>query len=397
MSVSIIGNKCCACRTCEQICSVRAISFKRDEDGYEQVCVDSSACVECGLCEKVCPILEVRKPLVKSNPILCGAALAKDNVIKQSGSSGGLFGVFAQYFIQAGGVVYGAAFDNDLQLKTRKATTQEELSPLFKSKYLLCNTEDNFKQIREDLKNGLMVLYCSTPCQIAGLQAFLRRNYDNLLCVEFACHGVGNQQQFNQSIKYLEEKNKLKIHKFDFRYKKQDSSTSSHYYYYYGEKDGRPIAKQGLYLFVPYYNAYCKQWICRDICYRCPYATNERNADITIGDFHSIAKFLPEIDRFKGVSMFLCNTHKGLSFFDTIQDRMDVFPLSWDEIKTENRFSGQEIAPKEREELLLCIRNNGFERAAKTLLNPWNDWKRLIYYNLPTFIRKSIFKIISSK
>lgn len=397
MSVSTIGNKCCACRTCEQICSVSAISFKRDEDGYEQVCVDTSVCVECGLCEKVCPVLEVRKPLEKSNPILCGAALAKDDVIKLSGSSGGLFGVFAQHIIQEEGAVYGAAFDDNLQLKTRKATTLEELPPLFKSKYLLCNTEDSFKQIREDLKKGIKVLYCSTPCQIAGLQAFLRRNYDNLLCVEFACHGVGNQQQFDQSIKYLEGKNKLKIYKFDFRYKKQDSSNSSHYYYYYGKKGGRPVAKHGLYLFVPYYNAYCKQWICRDICYRCPYATNERNADITIGDFHTIAKYLPKIDRFKGVSMFLCNTPKGLSFFDSIRGCLVVFPLSWDDIKTENRFFGQENAPKEREELLLCIRNNGFDRAARTLLNPWNDWKRLFYYNLPSFVRKSVFKIISGK
>lgn len=398
MSVSLIGNNCCACRTCEQICSVHAISFKRDVDGYEQVCIDNSVCVQCGLCEKVCPVLNVRKPSNQSIPNFCGAALAKDDTIKRNGSSGGLFGVFAQHIIHEGGIVYGAAFDETLQLKTRRATTEKELSPLYKSKYLLCDTGDSFKQIKEDLKSGLKVLYCSTPCQIAGLQAYLRCNYDNLYCVEFVCHGVGNQQQFDQSIKFLEKRNNILIKRFDFRFKKQGYSNSSHYYYYYyGEKKGRPINKEGLYLFVPYYNAYCKQLICREICYKCPYATTERNSDLTIGDFHTISSFIPEIDRFKGVSMFVCNTPKGMSLFDSVRAHLEVYPLPWDEIKTQNRFSGRENAPQERETLLTYIREKGYDEAVNVLLNPWKDWKRLLYYNLPAFVRKSVFKIISSK
>ena len=171
MSVSIIGNNCCACRTCEQICSVRAISFKKDRDGYEQVCVDNSICVECGQCEKACPVLSVRKPSVQSNPVLCGAAFAIDDDDKEKGSSGGLFAVFAQHVIDGGGVVYGAAFDETLRLKTARATTKDELLPLYKSKYLLCDTGHSFSKIKEDLQRGKTVLYCATPCQIAGLQS----------------------------------------------------------------------------------------------------------------------------------------------------------------------------------------------------------------------------------
>ena len=107
-SVSIIGNNCCACKTCEQSCPVRAIAFKKDEDGYEQVCVDSNICIACGLCEKVCPILTVRKPDKREKPDLCGAAFAIDDDAKEKGSSGGLFAVFAQHVIDGGGVVYGA-------------------------------------------------------------------------------------------------------------------------------------------------------------------------------------------------------------------------------------------------------------------------------------------------
>lgn len=392
MSVSVIGNNCCACRTCVQICAVKAITLKRDQDGYEQVCVDDTVCVECGLCEKVCPILNVRKPDNNEKQNLCGAAFATDDYNKEKGSSGGLFGVIAQHVIDCGGVVYGAAFDKALQLKTARATTKDELLPLYKSKYLLCDTGNSYFQIKEDLKSGKTVLYCSTPCQIAGLQAYLGKGYDNLICVEFACHGVGNQQQFDQSIKYLEIKKKINISHFEFRHKIKNAS-SSHYFQYEGLKNGEVYKESGLYMFVPYYNAYCKQWISREICYNCPYASSTRNADITIGDFHIIGKFLPEIDRFKGVSMFLCNTSKGRVLFDTVKEKMIVYPMPWEVIKDENRFSGGGSIPKERELLLRCIRERGFDVAIKTMLNPLRDWKRLIYYSLPAFVRKKMYRL----
>ena len=388
MSVSIIGNNCCACRTCEQICGVKAITLERDKDGYEQVCVDETACVECGLCEKVCPILHIRKPEKKMPELFCGAAYAKNDAQKKVGSSGGLFGVLALSVIDKGGVVYGAAFDKDLQLKTMRADTQKKLLPLYKSKYLLCNTGDSFIQIKNDLKTGVTVLYCSTPCQIAGLQAYLRKEYENLICVEFACHGVGNQEQFDQSIDYLEHKKNVTITHFEFRHKTKNAA-SSHYFQYEGLKNGKTYKQSGLYMFVPYYNAYCKQWVSREICYKCPYATGDRNADITIGDFHTIGKFLPMIDRFKGVSMFVCNSERGRSVFNAISEKIDVFPMKWEDIKTENRFSEGGIIPKEREELLALIRK-GFDKAVKTMLNPLYDWKRLLYYRLPAFIRKKI-------
>ena len=95
------------------------------------------------------------------------------------------------------------------------------------------------------------------------------------------------------------------------------------------------------------------------------------------------------IDRFKGVSMFVCNSERGRSVFNAISEKIDVFPMKWEDIKNENRFSEGGIIPKEREELLALIRK-GFDKAVKTMLNPLYDWKRLLYYRLPAFIRKKI-------
>ena len=70
--------------------------------------------------------------------------------------------------------------------------------------------------------------------------------------------------------------------------------------------------------------------------------------------------------------------------------RYDCLKTSFDVIKGENRFSGGSPAPKEREAFLRCVRNEGYDVAVKTMLNPLRDWKRLVYYNLPSFVRKKL-------
>lgn len=387
MSISKIGTKCCSCRACLMVCPVTAISSILDEDGYEQVEVNAEKCIECGLCEKVCPILTIPQ-LSQKEPLACGASRALDKQVKFEGSSGGLFGIFAKAIIMENGVVYGAAFDDSLNLRTTRVEQTSDLKPLFKSKYLLCNTGNSLRQIKTDLESDRKVLYCSTPCQIAALKNYLRKDYAKLITIEFVCHGVGSQHLFSKSIEYLERKHGVKISHYEFRYKAGDAT--SHYYYYSGEKKGKSFVKTGLYLNDPYYNAYCKQWVCRDICYKCPYAQESRVADITIGDFHTINRFMHDLDRFGGISMYRCNTPKGASFFNSIENKVEQFPFDWDVIKKENRFNEGGEVPIEKELLLKSIKQNGFDRTVRSMLNPLCDIKRLVFYHLPLWLRKKI-------
>ena len=139
--------KCCACRACVQVCPKDAISTIYDEYGFERISVDEEKCVSCGLCKTVCPIINPRKVHGRT---ICGSAYSKDKEVKLNGSSGGLFGVFARAIIDEGGVVYGAAFNSQLHLLTTKAQDVSQLKQLYKSKYLLCDTCDSFKQIEND-------------------------------------------------------------------------------------------------------------------------------------------------------------------------------------------------------------------------------------------------------
>lgn len=382
MSINLVGKDCCGCRTCKTVCKYNAISIVTDKYGFEQMSVDTNKCIECGMCEKVCPMLHVES---KSERYSCGAAYALNKDIKFQGSSGGLFGVFARRIILDGGCVYGAAFNNDLKLKTTSAETLDELVPLYKSKYLLCDTDDKFAEIQSRLDKDERLLYCSSPCQIAALKLYLKKSYENLLTVEFVCHGVGSQFLFDKSILYSEKKLAAKIKKVVFRYKVQKAS--SHYYYYYCEDKKKDFEKQDLYLSFPYYNAYCKQLVCRETCYNCKYATEERVADITIGDFHNIERYDASIDRFAGVSMFVCNTLKGETFFNSVKETLFVKPFEWDVLKANNRFQSDGSKPKERHDFMESIATEPFDETVKKYLRPIHDWKRLIYYKSPAFLR----------
>ena len=387
MSIERIGNNCCGCRSCLQKCPLNAITFTTDEYGFEYPHINSAACINCDLCETVCPVVNDFTP---SEITIGGMAYANDQEIKHNGSSGGLFGVFAHDTIEQNGIVFGAAFDSDLKLKTQKATTADELMPLYKSKYLLCDTSEQFKAIETELKNGKQVLYCSTPCQIAAIKRYLNADYDNLFTMDFVCHGVGSQTLFDKSIAYVEKRKGIKIKQITFRYKK--GTASSHYYRYYYQKNRASKQTSDLYFSFPYYNAYCKQLVCRDSCYQCKFASRNRVSDVTIGDFHTIEKYFPHVDRFAGVSMFILNTQKGVLRFEKIKERLSYQMMDRELLYQNNRFSVGTAPLNEVSEFRKSIASEPFETTVQKFLKPTKDWKKLIYYKLPRFVRKMIMK-----
>ena len=393
MNVIVEPEKCCACRACVQVCHKKAIDVVNDIYGYETIRIDESLCVDCGACKKVCPMLNEFKSKVH---LECGSAYAKDFDTKYNGSSGGLFGTFAKYMIENNGIVYAAAFDEELHLRTSRADSIEGIQPLLKSKYLLCDTSGVFGSIKSDLDNGKNVLYTSSPCQIAALKGFLKKDYENLICVEFVCHGVGSQKQFYDSLHYIEQKRNIEIKKFSFREKIKKASSQYFYHYCYRDKRSGKVEfkdKRDIYMTFPYYFAYEERLNCRDSCYHCVYATEERVGDITIGDFHSIIKYEPEIDRFAGVSMFVVNTTKGQLFFDQLSDRLNVKLYDWEIIRINNRFNGFEEPPRRRQDYLKLLADNNMDEAVKKFLRYKTDW-RWYYYHLPKFVRNAGNKLL---
>lgn len=187
MSVYKDKPSCCGCYACAQKCPQQCITMTPDHEGFAYPVVDKSRCTACGMCEKICPALNLYPP---THPMEVLAAAHKDDRIREASSSGGVFTLLATRVIQSGGVVFGARFDEQW-LVVMDYTEQEEGLEAFRgSKYVQCNTGDTFKQAETFLKQGRQVLYTGTPCQIAGLKRYLRKEYENLLAVDFVCHGT---------------------------------------------------------------------------------------------------------------------------------------------------------------------------------------------------------------
>ena len=190
---------CCGCAACVQRCPKQCITLHEDHEGFLYPKVDTETCIDCGLCEKVCPILNEGN---KREPLKVYAAINKDEKIRLESSSGGIFTMLAEQTIGEGGVVFGARFDENWQVRLDYTETIEGIAAFRGSKYVQARTENIYQQAEKFLKEGRKVLFTGTPCQIAGLKKFLRKEYANLLAVDFVCHGVPSPKVW---AKYLQE------------------------------------------------------------------------------------------------------------------------------------------------------------------------------------------------
>ena len=180
-------SKCCGCNACVQACPKQCIEMHEDDEGFLYPRVDTTRCIDCGKCEKVCPVINQAEP---HRPIKVYAAINPDEEIRRQSSSGGIFTLLAEQTIKEGGVVFGARFDESWQVTHDYTESIEGLASLRGSKYVQSCIGDTFLKAEAFLKQGRKVLFTGTPCQISGLKKYLHKEYENLLTVDFVCHGV---------------------------------------------------------------------------------------------------------------------------------------------------------------------------------------------------------------
>lgn len=185
---------CCGCEACGQVCPRRCIDFSADGEGFLYPKVNLELCVNCGLCERVCPVVNQADPVLPRSVFAAKSKLLSE---RMASSSGGIFPLLAKSAIARGGVVFGAAFDENLNVRHSHAETEAQLSAFSGSKYVQSRIGNSFRLAADFLKAGRFVLFSGTPCQISGLKKFLGKDYENLLAVEVICHGVPSPKVFS--------------------------------------------------------------------------------------------------------------------------------------------------------------------------------------------------------
>jgi coenzyme F420-reducing hydrogenase beta subunit len=302
--------KCVGCTACSSVCPKNVIRMKRDAEGFQHPIVETAeACIECGLCDKVCPVFNFKEETFFEQKGLI--AQITDEKIRRESASGGMFSAIALSVLDEGGVVYGAAYNENFEVCHIGISRKDDLWKLRHSKYVQSNLVGVFPDVKKNLDMGKIVCFSGTPCQIEGLQFYLRKNYANLLLVDVVCHGVSSPLIWD---KYLETIKKYNPNKIYFRWK--------HYGYKYStmsflDENDNEIYYAGVEtdkMLRAYFSNNCD----RDTCYECVFKKRYRTSDFTIWDFFQPRFFNKDFDDDRGTSGVLIHTEKASKQLDKI-------------------------------------------------------------------------------
>ena len=288
-----------------------------DVEGFAYPQVDTTICVDCGLCERVCPVVNPSTPVDSPTAY---AAKNRDEHVRHKSSSGGVFTLLAEKIIAQGGVVFGAKFDKDWRVVHSYADSEEELAQLRGSKYVQSVIGDNYKRVEEFLKGGRKVLFSGTPCQVAGLKRFLRRDYDELLAVEVVCHGVPSPIVWDD---YLNERcqkagcGRDKITAVSFRDK------TNGWKKYDVRVDFASFSQATLHTDDPFMKGFLSNLTLRPSCYHCTAREGRSGADLALADYWGVWNIHEGVDDDGGVGLIVVNTAKGAEWYNGLREEVD--------------------------------------------------------------------------
>ena len=349
-----ITNKadCCGCTACASVCTHNAITMQPDAMGFLYPVVDAAKCVDCGLCEKVCAFNDHYDTSLNLPQPQAYAARHKDMAEVETSRSGAAFIAISDYILENGGVVYGAGYADHFRVVHKRATTKEERDEFKGSKYVQSDLRGVFRQVRQDLKDGLTVLFSGTPCQTSGLNSYVGKKLrERLVLVDIVCHGVPGPYIWRDYIAYLEKKQGSEICWVNFR-DKQEFGWAAH------KETFKFVNRRGKMSFT---YLFYQHIMFRHSCGKCHFTNTKRPSDITLADFWGWEKTAPNINKDdKGVSLILINTEKGRELFDKVKDRMTVIPARLEDCMQPN-LRQPSIIHKKRDKFELQYSSRGFK------------------------------------
>ena len=313
---------CCGCGACADICPVSAITMEKDNIGNKYPIVNEEICINCGACTRVCGFHKVIS--TDTNQITGYVAVGTDSVLLNKSASGGVFATIAKSILSEGGIVYGASLwleNGKVRCEHIPVESVEDLHKIQGSKYVHCSTDGVFTAVRAQLKTGRKVLFGGTTCQVASLKKFMGKDYENLITVDLVCHGV-------PSIKVLQEFLDYKSSLFgeeivDFTFRVREGNNRPYVLTILSkDKSGMIHKHQESLRNSSFYRLFMARGCYRPSCYNCPFASINKPADITLGDFYPSNSDVNINDMFsKGelLSSVITHSEKGNSIISRLK------------------------------------------------------------------------------
>ena len=304
--------RCTGCGLCAQECPKNCIKMESDAEGFLRPAIDYQRCVSCGKCASACPVLH-RENAAKNQLQHIYAAIIKDRDKWNGSSSGAVFPLMAEWVVRQKGIVFGATFDDEFDVTHDWADTPDGIKRFYTSKYVQSNIMECYSKAAECLESGRWVLFSGTPCQVAAIRSYLGKDYERLILVECACHGVPSPKVWksyrtylsgthleNERICYVNFREKIDDKLFFLRVRSQ-----KHDYVGSRRED-------------PYLKGFLNNLTLRPSCAECSFKGTHRAADITLADFWGIKEVCPEFPYQEGSSMVMLNSEKGKKLWDAI-------------------------------------------------------------------------------
>lgn len=358
-------NECTGCGACIQICPKQCITYQANNHETLYAVINKKMCIDCNLCQFVCPQLH---EVEGNRSYECYAAWSNNLETRINSASGGIATELYKYYADNDGYYAGVSIDDSFEVTYKLVSGKEKYKLFQSSKYVYSNTKNIFKNIATLLKEKEKILFIGLPCQVAGLQNYLKVRkieYSNLITVDLVCHGATPNKFLKEHIEHIERKKNKKAYEVRFR----DPAFGTQYFVFsLYEKDQifyhKKVKRDDSYQIGYHYGI-----TYRDNCYVCRYAREARVGDITLADFSGVGKIKPCNYTGRNVSCILINSDKGKKLIDKMLENEyiygDLRPIE-EELNTENQLHKPTGITKERVKFLDSYEKyRSFEKAMK--------------------------------
>lgn len=373
----ITQQTCTGCGGCKNICPLNAIELAEDNEHFLFPLLDIKKCVNCGKCITVCPIINYQSRNTETNP--SPYAVRCNDEIRKLSSSGGVFSVLANSFLEKGGLVCGAEFNQNMQLHHTIIDSPDGLTRMRGSKYLQSNTGFIYREIKTILDRNEFVLFVGCPCQVAALYNFLSKDYTNLFTLDLICHGVPSQYSFNRYL--CEISNGRTVRNAKFRDKRYGwTATKIRIEFNDGE------LYEGDWNSDPFEKGFHHNIFLRSACENCNFSIFPRQGDLTIGDFWQIEKFDKTQNDGKGTSLVFINNDKGQFLLDKLKEhsaKIKKMQMAIDEIP--NRLNAYYPKNKGRERFFDLIKLHSISSSIDCIMEQKYDIGIVGIYTVENF------------
>lgn len=405
--VTNLKEECYGCEACVQACPQNCINLEKDCEGFFYPSIQKDKCTNCNYCHKVCPF---ENNIEKSyeNQIVFGGYI-KDTKIRDQSTSGGAFSAIVDNWCDENYVIFGAA-TSGLNVYHDYIIDKKNLNVFRKSKYSQSKIGHSYEYVKQFLIEGKKVVFSGTPCQIAGLNSFLKFfDTTNLLTIEVLCEGVPTPFFMEKYNKFMEKKYGSQIDNVDYRYTDMKSYNPPGK----GKWDFQVMLttlKNGNQIkidrwFNPFWDIWLNHLMSRPSCYYCYFTTKERVSDISLGDLWGVHLYCPELyGKNGGSSLIICNTKKGKQALELSKtDLYGHFLNIEDAIKYQSPMRRNIEYNSDRKEFMEDIKNMDYEGLCKKWYNNpnikllfskyvWGNRQKICLWNLKNRIKK-LFRV----